>query len=36
MSYDELTDAQKRAVKQNIEALAEPLARVQGVLGVKK
>ncbi len=36
VSYDELTDAQKRAVKQNIEALAEPLARVQGVLGVKK
>ena len=36
VSYDELTDAQKRAVKQNIEALAEPLARVQGVLGVEK
>lgn len=33
--YDELTDAQKKQVKQSIEALAEPLARVQGVLGVK-
>ena len=28
-------DAQKKAVKQSIEALAEPLARVQGTLGVK-
>ena len=36
VSYDELTDAQQKAVKQTIEALAEPLARVQGVLGVKK
>jgi iron uptake system component EfeO len=34
-AYDELTDAQQRAVKQNIEALAEPLARVQGTLGVQ-
>ena len=34
-AYDELTDAQQRAVKQSIEALAEPLARVQGTLGVK-
>ena len=34
-SYDELTDAQQRAVKQSIEALAEPLARVQGTLGVQ-
>jgi iron uptake system component EfeO len=33
--YDELTDAQKKQVKQSIEALAEPLARVQGVLGVE-
>ena len=33
--YDELSDAQKKQVKQSIEALAEPLARVQGVLGVK-
>ena len=33
-AYDELTDAQQRAVKQSIEALAEPLARVQGTLGV--
>lgn len=36
VSYDELDDAQQKAVKQTIEALAEPLARVQGVLGVKK
>lgn len=36
VSYDELSGAQQRAVKQTIEALAEPLARVQGVLGVKK
>ena len=36
VSYDELTDAQQKEVKQTIEALAEPLARVQGVLGVKK
>ena len=34
-AYDELTDAQQREVKQTIEALAEPLARVQGTLGVK-
>ncbi len=34
-SYDELTDAQKKDIKQSIEALAEPLARVQGTLGVK-
>ena len=34
-AYDELTDAQQRAVKQSIEALAEPLARVQGTLGVQ-
>ena len=32
--YNELTSAQQRAVKQTIEALAEPLARVQGTLGV--
>ncbi|HEX5909621.1 MAG TPA: EfeM/EfeO family lipoprotein [Thermoleophilaceae bacterium] len=36
VSYDELTDAQQKEVKQTIEALAEPLARVQGVLGVDK
>ena len=34
-AYDELTDAQQRAVKQSVEALAEPLARVQGTLGVQ-
>jgi iron uptake system component EfeO len=34
-AYDELSEAQQRAVKQDIEALAEPLARVQGTLGVK-
>jgi iron uptake system component EfeO len=34
-AYDDLTDAQKKGVKQSIEALAEPLARVQGTLGVK-
>ncbi len=34
-AYDELSDAQQREVKQTIEALAEPLARVQGTLGVK-
>ena len=34
-AYDDLTSAQKKAVKQSIEALAEPLARVQGTLGVK-
>jgi iron uptake system component EfeO len=33
--YDELSDAQQREVKQSIEALAEPLARVQGALGVQ-
>ncbi len=36
VSYDQLSDAQQKAVKQDIEALAEPLARVQGVLGVRK
>jgi iron uptake system component EfeO len=35
VAYDELSSSQQRAVKQRIEALAEPLARVQGVLGVK-
>ena len=34
-AYDELTSAQQKAIKQRIEALAEPLARVQGTLGVK-
>lgn len=34
-AYDELTDAQQREIKQDVEALAEPLARVQGTLGVK-
>ncbi|MBN1529498.1 MAG: EfeM/EfeO family lipoprotein [Thermoleophilaceae bacterium] len=34
-AYDELSDAQQREVKQTIEALAEPLARVQGTLGVQ-
>ena len=34
-AYDELSDAQQREVKQTIEALAEPLARVQGTLGVE-
>jgi iron uptake system component EfeO len=33
--YDKLTDEQQREIKQNVEALAEPLARVQGTLGVK-
>jgi iron uptake system component EfeO len=33
-AYDSLTDEQQREVKQSIEALAEPLARVQGALGV--
>ena len=33
--YNELSAAQQREVKQTIEALAEPLARVQGTLGVK-
>lgn len=33
-AYDQLTDEQQRAIKQDIEALAEPLARVQGTLGV--
>ena len=36
VSYDELSDEQQKKVKQTIEALAEPLARVQGVLGVTK
>jgi iron uptake system component EfeO len=35
LSYNQLTNAQQRAVKQSVEALAEPLARVQGTLGVK-
>ncbi len=34
-AYDQLTDSQQRAVKQSVEALAEPLARVQGTLGVE-
>jgi iron uptake system component EfeO len=34
-AYNQLTDEQQRAIKQDIEALAEPLARVQGTLGVK-
>jgi iron uptake system component EfeO len=34
LAYDDLTTAQQRAIKQRIEALAEPLARVQGTLGV--
>lgn len=34
VAYDELSDGQQRAIKQSIEALAEPLARVQGTLGV--
>ncbi len=34
-AYDELSSAQQKAIKQRIEALAEPLARVQGTLGVK-
>jgi iron uptake system component EfeO len=34
-AYDELTADQQKAIKQRIEALAEPLARVQGTLGVK-
>ena len=33
--YNQLSSAQQRAVKQTIEALAEPLARVQGTLGVQ-
>lgn len=32
--YDELSQSEQRALKQRIEALAEPLARVQGTLGV--
>jgi iron uptake system component EfeO len=36
VSYDKLSDAEQREVKQTIEALAEPLARVQGVLGAKE
>jgi iron uptake system component EfeO len=35
LAYDELTDTQQRSLKQRIEALAEPLARVQGTLGVR-
>jgi iron uptake system component EfeO len=34
-AYDELSAAQQRTIKQDIEALAEPLARVQGTLGVR-
>ena len=34
-AYDQLTPKQQKAIKQSIEALAEPLARVQGTLGVK-
>ena len=34
VAYDDLGDGQQREVKQRIEALAEPLARVQGTLGV--
>jgi iron uptake system component EfeO len=33
--YDELSEDDQRALKQRIEALAEPLARVQGTLGVR-
>jgi iron uptake system component EfeO len=35
LAYDDLTTAQQKAIKQSIEALAEPLARVQGTLGVE-
>lgn len=35
VAYDALSDEDQRKIKQNIEALAEPLARVQGVLGVE-
>ena len=35
VAYDDLDDSQQRAIKQTIEALAEPLARVQGTLGVE-
>jgi iron uptake system EfeUOB component EfeO/EfeM len=35
LAYNQLTDDQQRAVKQSVEALAEPLARVQGTLGVQ-
>jgi iron uptake system component EfeO len=34
VAYDDLDPAQQKAIKQRIEALAEPLARVQGTLGV--
>ena len=34
VAYDNLTDEQQKAIKQTIEALAEPLARVQGTLSV--
>ncbi len=34
-AYDELSEQQQRTIKQDIEALAEPLARVQGTLGVE-
>jgi iron uptake system component EfeO len=36
VSYDQLSAGQQRQLKQTIEALAEPLARVQGTLGVGK
>jgi len=36
VSYDQLSAARQKKLKQTIEALAEPLARVQGVLGVKQ
>lgn len=35
LAYDELSEPDQRALKQRIEALAEPLARVQGTLGVR-
>jgi iron uptake system component EfeO len=35
VAYDELTRAQQRSLKNAVEALAEPLARVQGTLGVR-
>jgi iron uptake system component EfeO len=34
-AYDELSEEQQRTIRQDIEALAEPLARVQGTLGVR-
>jgi iron uptake system component EfeO len=35
VAYDDLSAERQRSVKQRIEALAEPLARVQGTLGVR-